>query len=66
MPGYEDRCYVVYGRGFRALKIRGLENKKALIEKLRRQGFHPRSSQLNPLSRSGKAATTRPTLYLDN
>ena len=66
MPGYEDRPYVVSGIGFRPLKIRGLENKKALIEKLRKDGFHPRAWRLNPESQSGKAATIRPTLYHDN
>jgi hypothetical protein len=60
---FADRCYVIYGTGFRALKIKGLANKKALMESLRADGFHPQSSRLNPRSPSGQRCTERPTPY---
>ena len=64
MP-FEERCYVIYGNGFKALKIKGLTHKKDLIESLKLKGFSPKSSQLNCSSPSGKKCKPIPTLYLD-
>lgn len=44
---YEERCYVVSGSGFQALKIRGLSHKKKLLEYLKGKGFSPRGYQVN-------------------
>jgi hypothetical protein len=63
MSKLEERCYVVSGIGFLPLKIKGHSNKKALIESLKKKGFSPIYSQLNPNSKSGKACTTTPTPY---
>ena len=60
---FEERCYVVYGIGFTPLKIKRLANKQKLIDRLKKQQFHPKSSLLNPNSRSGKQYTTKPTPY---
>jgi len=59
----KERCYVIYGNGFKALKIKGLSNKDNLIEKLKLKGFSPKSVQLNCNSPSGKKCKTTPTLY---
>jgi len=52
------RCYVVYGSAFKPLKIKGMTNKNKLMEKLKKKGFHPKYSRLNPMSKSGKKCTT--------
>jgi hypothetical protein len=62
MP-FEERCYVIYGNGFKALKIKGFSNKNKLIDSLRIKGFYPKFSLLNSSSPSGKKCTSRPTLY---
>ena len=31
MTNLEDRCYVVYGKGFKPLKIKGYSNRNKLI-----------------------------------
>jgi hypothetical protein len=62
MP-FEERCYVVYGNGFKALKIKGISNRHKLIYSLKIQGFSPKFSLLNSSSPSGKKCTSRPTLY---
>jgi hypothetical protein len=59
----EERCYVIYGNGFKSLKIRGLANKNKLIEKLKLKGFSPKISLLNCNSASGKKCKTTPTSY---
>jgi hypothetical protein len=59
----KERCYVIYGNGFKALKIKGLSNKDDLIDKLKLKGFSPKSVQLNCNSPSGKKCKTTPTLY---
>jgi hypothetical protein len=59
----EERCYVIYGNGFKALKIKGISNKNKLIESLKLKGFSPKSSQLNCNSATGKKCKTTPTLY---
>jgi hypothetical protein len=59
----EERCYVIYGIGFKALKIKGMSNKNKLIDSLKEKGFKPRSSLLNFESASGKKCKTTPTLY---
>jgi hypothetical protein len=59
----EERCYVIYGNGFKALKIKGTANKNKLIETLKVKGFSPKSSTLNCNSPSGKKCKTTPTLY---
>lgn len=59
----EERCYVIYGNGFKPLKIRGLTNKNKLIEKLKLKGFSPKTSLLNCNSASGKKCKTTPTAY---
>jgi hypothetical protein len=59
----EERCYVIYGIGFKALKIKGMSNKNKLIDSLKVKGFKPRSSLLNCESASGKKCKTTPTLY---
>ena len=57
----EDRCYVIYGNGFKALQIKGMSNKNKLIESLKLKGFSPKSSLLN--CNSSKKCKTTPTLY---
>jgi hypothetical protein len=37
----EERCYVVYGKGFAALKIKGMLNRNKLMDSLRLKGFTP-------------------------
>jgi len=59
----EQRCYVVYGNGFKALKIKGISNKNNLMETLKLKGFSPKSSLLNCNSETGKKCKTTPTLY---
>ena len=59
----EERCYVIYGNGFKPLKIRGLANKNKLIDKLKLKGFSPKTSLLNCNSASGKKCKTTPTAY---
>ena len=59
----EERCYVIYGNGFKALKIKGISNKNRLIESLKLKGLSPKSSLLNCNSVSGKKCKTTPTLY---
>ena len=61
----EERCYVIYGNGFKALKIKGSSNKNKLIEKLKLKGFSPKSSLLNCDSPNGKKCKKTPTLYLN-
>jgi len=43
---FEERCYVVYGKGFAALKIKGMSNRNKLMDSLRLKGFKPKSSGL--------------------
>jgi hypothetical protein len=62
MP-FEERCYVIYGNGFKALKIKGISNKNKLIDSLRIKGFYPKFSLLNCKSPSGKKCKSTPTLY---
>ena len=59
----EERCYVIYGNGFKPLKIKGASNKNKLIESLKVKGLSPKSSLLNCSSASGKKCKTTPTLY---
>jgi hypothetical protein len=59
----EERCYVIYGNGFKALKIKGISNKNKLIDSLKIKGFSPKSSILNCSSLSGKKCKSIPTLY---
>ena len=59
----EERCYVVYGSGFSPKKIRGLANKNKLVESLKKKGYNPSFSLLNPNSASGKKCKTIPTAY---
>ena len=59
----EDRCYVIYGKNFKPLKIKGYSNRNKLIESLKLKGFKPKSSLLNSNSQSGKNCKTTPTLY---
>jgi hypothetical protein len=40
----EERSYVVSGKGFKTLKIKGHSNRNKLIESLKLQGFKPHSS----------------------
>ena len=60
---FEDRCYVVFGTGFKPLKIRGMSNKDSLLESLRQKGFKPKYTLLNCDSPTGKKCKTTPTLY---
>jgi hypothetical protein len=59
----EERCYVIYGIGFKALKIKGISNKNKLIDSLRIKRFYPKFSLLNCNSPSGKKCKSTPTLY---
>jgi hypothetical protein len=59
----EERCYVIYGNGFKALKIKGISNKNKLLDSLKIKGFSPKSSILNSNSPSGKKCKSTPTLY---
>jgi hypothetical protein len=58
-----ERCYVIYGNGFKPLKIRGMANKNKLIESLKLKGLSPKSSLLNPSSIAAKKCKSSPTLY---
>jgi hypothetical protein len=40
----EERSYVVSGKGFKTLKIKGYSNRNKLIESLKLKGFKPTSS----------------------
>ena len=60
---FEERCYVIYGTGFKALKIKGISNKNKLIDSLKMKGFSPKSSLLSSSSPSGKKCKITPTLY---
>ena len=59
----DDRCYVVYGRGFDPLKIKGISNKNKLTDSLKTKGFYPKISLLNCDSKDGKKCRSTPTLY---
>jgi len=59
----EDRFYVIYGTGFKALKIKGLTNKNKVVNSLKLKGFSPKTSLLNPNSSVAKKCKTTPTLY---
>lgn len=59
----EDRCYVIYGKDFKPLKIKGFSNKNKLIESLKLKGLKPRYSLLNCNSQTGKKCKETPTLY---
>lgn len=59
----EERCYVIYGKDFKALKIKGYSNKNKLIESLKLKGLKPKSSLLNCNSPTGKKCKITPTLY---
>ena len=59
----EERCYVVYGKDFKPLKIKGYSNRNKLIESLTLRGFKPKSSLLNCNSQNGKKCKTIPTFY---
>lgn len=59
----ENRCYVVFGKDFTPLKIKGIQNKNDLIIKLKKDGFNPKSVRLNPNSPSGKKCKNIPTFY---
>jgi hypothetical protein len=59
----EERCYVVCGKDFKPLKIKGYSNKNKLIESLKLKGFTPKSSLLNCNSQNGKKCKTSPTFY---
>jgi hypothetical protein len=63
MMNLEERCYVVYGKGFKPLKIKGYSNKNKLLESLKVKGFKPKSSLLNSNSANGKKCKTTPTFY---
>ena len=60
---FEERCYIVYGNGFKPLKIKGITNKNKLIDSLKIKGFSPKSSLLNCNSLAGKKCKSTPTLY---
>jgi hypothetical protein len=55
---FEERSYVIYGNGFKPLKIKGMSNKNKLIKDLKLKGFSPKSSLLNCPN-----CKTTPTLY---
>ncbi len=59
----KNRCYVIYGSNFKALKIKGFENKNNLINELKIKGFKPKSSLLNCNSINGKKCKNTPTFY---
>lgn len=60
---FEDRCYVVFGTGFKPLKIRGKSNKDSLVESLGKKGFKPKFTLVNSDSPTGKKCKTTATLY---
>ena len=62
MP-FEERCYVIYGIGFKALKIKGISNKNKPTDSLKTKGFYPKISLLNCDSTDGKKCRSTPTLY---
>ncbi len=46
----EDRCYVILGKGFKSIRIKGNSSKKEAMEKLKNMGFSPSSYNLNPIT----------------
>jgi hypothetical protein len=46
----EDRCYVILGKGFKSIRIKGNSTKKEAMEKLKNMGFSPSSYNLNPIT----------------
>ena len=59
---FEKRCYAVYGKGFTALKIKGMSNRNKLMDSLRSDGFKPKSSLISSKKYSDICETV-PTLY---
>jgi len=59
---FEERCYVVYGNRFSALKIKGIKNRNTLMDSLRSEGFKPKSSLISTKKYS-ESCKTVPTLY---
>ena len=58
----EERCYAVYGKGIKALKIKGLSNRNKLMDSLRLKGIKPKSSKISTKKYS-KTCKRVPTLY---
>lgn len=58
-----DKCYVVYGTGFKPLKIKGKKEKDKLIKTKKREGYKPKFTLLNCKSKSGKTCKRTPTKY---
>ena len=55
----DDKCYVVYGTGtFNPIKIKGLSEKNALLERIKKQGFNPKYSTV-----SAKTCSRKGTIY---
>jgi len=59
----EDRCYVIYGKGFLPIKIKGNSEKKAIIKLMIKNGFSPKYSVLNSKSSSSKKCKRVATPY---
>ena len=54
-----DTCYVVYGNGgFNPIKIKGMEEKNALMDRIKKQGFNPKYSKV-----SAKTCSRNGTIY---
>ena len=58
---FEERCYVVYGKGFKPLKIMGMTNKNKLMNSLKLKGFKPKRSGLS--KKYSKTCKKVSTLY---
>jgi hypothetical protein len=53
-----NRCYVVWGKGINPVKIRGSEERNALMGRIKARGYKPHSSLL-----SAKRCTRKAALY---
>ena len=58
-----DKCYVVYGTGFKPLKIKGKGERDKLIKTKKREGYKPKFTLLNSKSKSGKTCKRTPSKY---
>lgn len=58
-----DKCYVVFGKDFKPLKIKGIVEKKKLLQSLKKKGYKPKASLLNCKSKSGRTCKRTPNRY---
>lgn len=57
LESLNNRCYVIYGKGFNPMKLKGHTEKEAFIKRLKAKGFHPSASLLSDRTRCTRKAT---------